>query len=119
MQAGGQVGGLTERQLFQPGTSPHLTHDDQAGMDAQAHRQAHPPFLHQASIQRAHGLHDGQARPHRPLGIVFMGLRIAKVDQQPIAEILCDVSFKAIDDRSTGLLIGPHNLAQLFGVELL
>jgi hypothetical protein len=41
---------------------------------------------------------------HRPLRIVFMGLRIAKVHQQPIAEILGNMALEALDDRSTGLL---------------
>ena len=34
--------GLAQRQLFLPGATSHLTHDDQAGVDAEARRQVHP-----------------------------------------------------------------------------
>ena len=47
-----------------------------------------------------------------------MRLGIAKVDQQAIAEILGDMALKALDDRGTGGLIGPHHLPQVFRVEL-
>ena len=55
---------------------------------------------------------------HGPLGVVFMGLGIAKVHQQAIAEILRNIPVKALDDRGAGLLVGPHHLAQVFRVEL-
>ena len=51
-----------------------------------------PLCLCQAGIQRPHGLEDAQAGPHGPLGIIFMGLRIAKVDQQAIAQILRNIA---------------------------
>ena len=47
-----------------------------------------------------------------------MRLGIAKVDQQAIAEILGDMALKALDDLGAGRLVGPHHLAQVFGVEL-
>ena len=62
---------------------------------------------------------DLQPCPHRPLHIIFVGHWIAKVDQQPIAQILRNVSFIAADHLGTNLLIGAHHLAQLFGVESL
>jgi len=46
-----------------------------------------------------------------------MGHGIAKVDQQTITEILCDMPAEALDDLGTGRLIGPHDLAQLLRVE--
>jgi hypothetical protein len=51
LQARREVGRLTECQLLLPGTAPHLPHDDQASMDAQACRQVHAAFLHQAGIE--------------------------------------------------------------------
>jgi hypothetical protein len=55
---------------------------------------------------------------HGAPGVVFMRHRIAKVDQQPIAEVLCDMAFVTLDDRGRGLLVGADHGAQVFGVEL-
>ena len=118
LQAGGQVGGLAERQLFLPGAAPHLTHHHQPGMDPQAHGQVHPPLLRQAGIELPQGLHHPQPGPHRPLGVIFVRQGVAEVDEQAIAEILGDMPLKAGDHLGAGLLIGPHHLAQVFRVEL-
>src|SRR5215471_1523640 len=56
---------------------------------------------------------------HGAPGIVFMGTRIAKVDEQTIAEILRDVPIKTLDDLGGGFLVGTYYLTQVFGVELL
>src|SRR5215471_1633366 len=47
-----------------------------------------------------------------------MRLRIAKVDQQPITQILRNVAVKALDHLRTGGLIGLDYLPQVFWVEL-
>ena len=47
-----------------------------------------------------------------------MGLRIAKIDQEAVAEILCNMAFKVPDDLRTRGLIGPHDLAQIFRIKL-
>ena len=77
-----------------------------------------PCVLHQAGIQRPHGLQDAQAGAHGTLRVIFMRLRIAKVDEQAIAQILRNMPVKALDDLGTGGLVGAHDLAQVFGVEL-
>jgi hypothetical protein len=66
----------------------------------------------------SHGLHHPQPGPHRPLGVIFVRQGVAKVDEQPIAEILGDMPLITGDDLGTGVLIGPHHLAPVFGVEL-
>jgi hypothetical protein len=43
---------------------------------------------------------------------------VAEVDEQPIPEILRDMPLKAGDYLGTDLLIGPHHLTQVFGIEL-
>ena len=50
--------------------------------------------------------------------VVFMGLGIAEVHQQAIAEVLGNVAVKALNDLGTGGLIGAHHLAQVFRIEL-
>ena len=87
-------------------------------MDPQAHGQVHPALLRQAGIELPQGLDDPQPGPHGPLGIIFVGQGVAEVDEQAIAEILGDMPLKAGDHLGTGVLIGPHHLAQLFRVEL-
>ena len=47
-----------------------------------------------------------------------MRLRIAKIDQQAIAEILRDMPRKVLDDLGTGGLVGAHHLPQIFRIEL-
>ena len=118
MQTGRQVGRLAQRQLFLPGAAAHLPHDDQPGMDPQAHRQLHPPLLRETGIELPQGLDDPQPGPHGPLGVIFVRQGVAKVDEQAVAEILRDMALKAGDHLGAGLLIGPHHLAQVFRVEL-
>jgi hypothetical protein len=52
------------------------------------------------------------------LGIVFVSLRIAKVHQKAISELLGDMPFKGVDDLRASLLVGSYHLAKFFGVDL-
>ena len=52
------------------------------------------------------------------LGIVFVGLRIAKINKQTVAQILYDVSLKASDNLAAGFLICLHYFAQILRVQL-
>jgi hypothetical protein len=118
LQAGGQVGRLAQRQLFLPRAASHVPDDDQPGVDPQAHGQLHPPLLHQASMELAHGFHHPQPGPHRALGVIFVREGVAEVDEQPIAEILRNMPLKAGDHFGARGLIGLHHLAQFFRIEL-
>jgi hypothetical protein len=42
LQAGGEVRGLPERQLFLAGAAPHLSYHDQPGMDPEAYGEVPP-----------------------------------------------------------------------------
>jgi hypothetical protein len=83
-----------------------------------ADRQAHPLFLRQAGIELAHGLDHPQPGPYGALRVIFVRLRIAKIDQQPIAEVLRNVPVIARDHPGAGVLIGAYDLAQVFGIKL-
>jgi hypothetical protein len=74
--------------------------------------------LLQVLIQLPHRLHHPQGGAHRALAGVFIRLRVAKVDQQTITQILRDISLIALNHLGTDPLIGPYHLAQLFGVQL-
>ena len=47
-----------------------------------------------------------------------MGGGIAKIDQQPIAEVLGDMALVGLDNLGSGLLVGAHDRTQVFRVEL-
>jgi len=55
----------------------------------------------------------------RGLGIILMSRRVTEVDQQPITEVFRQVSLEAGNDGGTSFLVGAHDLAQFFGIELL
>src|SRR5262245_20475159 len=72
----------------------------------------------QPLIQVCHGSEDIQPRAYCSLGVIFMGLRIAEIDKQTIAQKLGNVSVKPLDAFRTVRLIRPYRVAVLFGVEL-
>src|SRR5712691_8364802 len=69
-------------------------------------------------IQPFHGLDNVQTGIHGTLGIVFMGPRKAKIDEEPITEQLGNMAVVALDDLCCGLLVGAHNFAEVFWIEL-
>ena len=75
-------------------------------------------MLGEVRIEFLHGCDHAQTGPYSPLRIVFMRLRIAKVDEQAITEILCNVPLQALDHHGACGLVGTNNLTQVFGVEL-
>jgi hypothetical protein len=87
-------------------------------MDAETHSELYSVLLRQTGVEWSHGLHHPQPGTHGPRGIIFVRLGPAKVHEQAIAEILGDVSVIASDHLRTGVLISPHHLVPLFGVEL-
>ncbi len=112
------VGRFPERQVLVPPATAHHPHHDRAGVDAEPHGELHPVLCRQTGIQGGDGLDNAQAGVHRPPGIVFMGRGVAKIDQQPIAEVLGDMARVVLDDLGRGLLVGAHHRTQVFGVEL-
>jgi hypothetical protein len=100
-----------------PATSHHPDHD-RAGVDAEPYGELDTVLCRQTGIQGGDGLDNTQASVHRTPGLVFMGRGVAKIDQQPIAEVLGNMPLVACNDLSRGLLVGAHHRAQVFGVEL-
>src|SRR5262249_29377743 len=105
LQAGSDIGRLAERELFLASTAADLPYDDQPCVHPDPHRQPDPVRASQASVQGSEGRDDPEASTYGALGIVFMRLRIATVDQQAIAEILRDMPLKALDDLGAGGLV--------------
>ena len=118
LEPGRNVGRFPERQVLVPPAPTHHPHHDRAGVDAEPHGELDTVLCRQAGIQGGDGLDNAQAGVHRAPGLVFMGRGVAKIDQQPIAEILGDMTLVVLDDLGRGLLVGAHHGAQVFGVEL-
>ena len=74
----------------------HLPHDDEAGVNAYPRARRRPCARRQPRIQRPMRLQEAQPGPHGPQGIVFMGLRPAKIDEQPIAEPLRNMARQSV-----------------------
>src|SRR5262249_23703587 len=64
-----------------------------------------------ARPQGDHRCNQFEPRADRTLGIVLMGLRIAKIDQHTVAEILRDKAIVAAYDPGDALMISGNDLA--------
>jgi hypothetical protein len=106
-----QVRCLAECQLFVSRPRSHLTHHDQASVDTQAHGQPDTVLLYQTHVELLQSLQYPKSSPHGALRIVLVRQGIAKIDQQPIAQILRDMPLKAANHLGAGGLIGAHHLA--------
>ena len=110
MQAGRNIGRLTQRELFLAAATAHLAHDHQPRVDADAHGQLHPFVLCQTGIERSQRLHNPKTSADGAAGVVFVRLRIAEVHQQPIPEVLRNMALKTLDNGGGGLLVGAYHL---------
>jgi hypothetical protein len=87
-------------------------------VDAKTQCEADPAFPLQAHIEPGQRVYQTEAAPHGPLGSVFMGLGIAKVDEEPIPQILGDMAVEALHDLCTHAVIGVDHLTEIFGIKL-
>jgi hypothetical protein len=71
--------------------------------DAEPQGELHTVLRRQASIEGGNSLDNAQASVHGAPGIVFMGGGVAKIHEQPIAEILSDMAPVGLDDLGRGL----------------
>lgn len=106
-----------ERLLLLP--APHLSHDDRTGVDAHVPSDRHPVLRKRPRTQLLEIAQHVAPRTDRSLRIFLMGLRIAEIDQQAVAQVLRDVARVAFDDLGGQPLIGTHDLAIDLGVEAL
>jgi hypothetical protein len=69
-------------------------------------------------IQLGDCVEEREPRAHRPLGIIFMCLRVAEINEQAIAQVLGDVATEAGDCLGGGVMILPNDLAPVLRIEL-
>ena len=118
LQARRNIGRLPQRQGLVTCSRPDVAHHDETRMHAQAHRDRLPGGQRALGGAWSEGLQNAKARPDGPLGVVFMGHRIAKIHQHAIAEVLRHIAVKALDHLGAGLVIGAHHVPKVFGVQV-
>ena len=67
-------------------------------------------------LERTDSTDQLQPRPHRLLGVVLMGLRIAEIDQHAVAHVFRHEAAEAANRLGDAFLIGRNDLAQVLGV---
>ena len=97
--------------------SPAVTHDNGAGMDADANREFRPRRLLPAPVQLEHLIDNAEAGARRSLSVVLMRMRPSEISDDAVAEILGDVTAKASDRLRGRALIRTRHLAPILGVE--
>ena len=63
-------------------------------------------------------LQQSEPCPHSSGGLVFVGLRIAEIDEHSVAHIFGNEALERAHDFSHAIMIGADHLAQLLWVEL-
>ncbi len=90
LQSCGQVRRLADHRLLLRGALANQIADhDEPGGDADAHLQR------VGGGNAAHRLDHREAGAHRPLGIVFVGARIAEINQHAVAHVFGDEAVEA------------------------
>jgi hypothetical protein len=72
----------------------------------------------QKGIQRSQRIENSQAGVHCPEGSVFVSLRPAKVEQQPITEVLRYIAVEGLHGGDRRLLVGAYDGPVIFRIEL-
>jgi hypothetical protein len=93
-----------------------IADDHRPAGDADPHRELDPGGPAGCGIQLRHRIDDVETRPHRTLGLVLMGARVAEIDQDAVAHVFRDKAVVAPDRRAAAVLIRRDDIAQIFGV---
>ena len=111
LQPGGEVRRLADDPTLLRGTlADQIADHGEPGGDAEPHAQILP------RRQSADRLDHRQPGADRPLGIVLMRLRIAEIDQHPVAHVLGDKAVEAADRLGDCAVVVADQLAQILRV---
>ena len=114
LQPCGAIRGFTHSGLGHGGIAgTGLAHHHRAGGNADAHSQR------RWRLDVLDRVDDFEPGPDCSFGIVLVRARPTEVDHEPVAQILGYVAVVSLDDGGARLLVGVHQLSQLFRVELL
>ena len=111
---GGEVRRLADdRLLLSRSCTNQITDDHQPGGDPDACLE-----FDGFDIEATDSVDGAQPRPHRPLGVVLMRLRVAEINQDAVAHVSGDEALEPDDDLGDGAVIRPDYLAQILGIEV-
>ena len=86
-------------------------------MDADADRELGRVARGQGAALRRDRIVDSQAGAQGTFGIVLLRMRIAEINQRPVAQILGDMAAEAIDRFGDGAMILGDDIAPFLGIE--
>ena len=110
LNARGDIGRLAEN------FAGRVDHD-RPHVEADARRKLGRAGLRVAGVEVGERALDGERRPHRPLGVVLLRVRIAEQGHQTVAELLQHMAAET-RHRGGGLVeVGPDEIAPVLGVE--
>jgi len=115
---GCNVGRFSQGELFLTSLPTHVPHNDEPRMHPDTESKVEAFGLLQMGMQVAHGSEDTQASAYSALGVIFMGVWIAKIDQQSITKELGHISVKTLDDVCAHLLIRTDHVSQVLRVKV-
>ncbi len=101
------------RLLLRRALADQIADDDEPGGDPDPHLQPHLG----RGVEPRHRLDHAERGPHRPLGVVLVGPRIAEIGEHAVAHVLGDKPAGALDDRGDAAVIGAEDRAQILRVE--
>src|SRR6516225_1695176 len=90
-----------------------VTDDHRPGGNADPHREFDPGVPRHPGTQLGHRLDDVETRPHRTLGLVLMGARVAEIDEDAVAHVLRDKAVVMPDRGTAPALIRRDHIAQI------
>jgi len=67
-------------------------------------------------LQAIYCSHQFLPRAYRFLSVIFVGLGVAEVDQDPVAHVVRDEASEALNGLRDPLLVGRNDLAEVFRV---
>ena len=117
LQTRRQVRRLADDRGLRCGSFADLVADDhRSGGDADPHRELDTGRPGDCGIQLRHRIDDVETRPHRTLGLVLVGARVAEIDEDAVAHVLRNKAVVAPDRRAAPVLIRGDDIAQIFGI---
>ena len=112
LQPCSKVRGLADDRLLLGRTHPdQIADDDHSGGNADTSFQ-----WRMCDFSPLTAVDQFQPRPHCPLGIVLMRLRVAEIREHAVAHVFRDETAEALHSLGDALLIGRNDLAQVLRV---
>ncbi len=113
MQPGGEIRPLAQNLVvIGSSRSVEITHDHQAGGDAQPHLKRLP------ALQKADPLDHSQRGAHRLLRIVLLGVRVTEVDEHAVTNATGNEATEPGHSLGNALLVGADHLMKVFDVKM-